>query len=118
MKGRGHDFRPSYREIPTFIKSLEKRPPVSAYTATATKPIVQEIKQLLELQSPIESIVGFDRPNLFYKIVKTGNKLNYLVDIIKNKYEDNCGIVYCATRKTVESVTESLKGNGYILSAN
>lgn len=108
----GHDFRPSYKEIPTFINSLEKRPPVSAYTATATRLVVEEIKDLLELQSPIESIVGFDRPNLFYEVVKTGDKLNYLVNTIKNKYENNSGIVYCATRKTVESLTENLKQRG------
>ncbi len=108
----GHDFRPSYTEIPRFINLLHKRPVVAAYTATATKLIVKEIKELLGLKSPVESIIGFDRPNLFYRIVKVSNKLSYIIDYIKGNYKDRSGIVYCATRKTVESVTEKLNRQG------
>ena len=109
----GHDFRPSYTEIPRFINSIPNRPIVAAYTATATKLIIEEIKELLDLRNPIESIIGFDRPNLYYQVVKVSNKLSYVIDYLKNNFQDESGIIYCATRKTVESVTEKLNQQGY-----
>ena len=109
----GHDFRPSYTEIPRFIASIPFRPIVAAYTATATKLIVEEIKQLLGLRNPIESIIGFDRPNLYYQVVKVSNKLSYVYDYLKNNFYNESGIIYCATRKTVESVTEKLNQQGF-----
>ena len=109
----GHDFRPSYVEIPRFIKTFSNRPIVAAYTATATKEVVEEIKELIELKNPIESIIGFDRPNLFYQVVKVSNKYSYVVDYIKNNFQDESGIIYCSTRKTVESLTEKLSDEGF-----
>ncbi|MDR7870897.1 MAG: DNA helicase RecQ [Tissierellaceae bacterium] len=109
----GHDFRPSYREIPKFIRSFTSRPVVAAYTATATKLIVEEIKTLLGLRNPIESIVGFDRPNLFYRVIKVSDKLSYVSDYLNQNFQDKSGIIYCATRKTVESVTEKLNQQGF-----
>lgn len=108
----GHDFRPHYKEIPDFIKNILPRPVVAAYTATATTKVIQEIKELLALQNPVESIVGFDRPNLFYQVVKTGDKFGYVRNIITKKFPEQSGIIYCATRKTVESLTEKLKNTG------
>jgi ATP-dependent DNA helicase RecQ len=105
----GHDFRPSYLDIPRFISSLENRPIVSAYTATATKAIVEEIKNLIGLKDPLVSIIGFDRPNLFYQVVKPRDKFLYLTNYLKNNFREESGIIYCATRKTVESLTEKLK---------
>ncbi|MGE4508695.1 MAG: DNA helicase RecQ [Eubacteriaceae bacterium] len=103
----GHDFRPSYRDIPGFIKKLSPRPVVAAYTATATEKVTDEIKGLLELNNPIESIIGFDRPNLLYRVLKTGDKLSFIEKTI-GQFPHQSGIIYCATRKAVESVTQKL----------
>lgn len=109
----GHDFRPSYVEIPKFISSIPKRPIVAAYTATATKEIVAEIKELIGLRNPVESLIGFDRPNLFYSVTKVSDKLSYVIDYLKINAIEKSGIIYCATRKTVESLTEKLQRAGF-----
>ena len=109
----GHDFRPSYREIPKFIRNLSHRPVVSCYTATATKEVIEEIKELIELKNPVESIIGFDRPNLFYEVIKVSDKYTYLKNYIKNNHSDESGIIYCATRKTVETLTQKLANDGF-----
>jgi len=109
----GHDFRPSYLEIPKFISSLKTRPVVSAYTATATKEVVEEIKELIGLRAPVVSIIGFDRPNLFYQVVKVSNKFSYLINYLKNNFKGESGIIYCATRKTVESLVGKLSAQGF-----
>lgn len=113
----GHDFRPHYREIPSFIESLSPRPVVAAYTATATAKVIEEIKELLKLKNPVESIIGFDRPNLLYKVVKTGDKLGYVKESITREFPNQSGIIYCATRKTVESLTEKLIAQGFTAAA-
>jgi len=108
----GHDFRPSYLNIPRFIKAFKKRPVVGAFTATATLEVVDEIKKLLELQNPIESITGFDRPNLIYNVVKAGDKFSWLMEYLKSNYGEQSGIIYCATREAVESVSKKLNDKG------
>lgn len=109
----GHDFRPSYLEIPKFIDSLKARPVVGAFTATATKEIVHEIKHLINLNNPVESIIGFDRPNLYYEVIKTSNKFSYLVEYLNSNFQEDAGIIYCATRKTVESLVKKLSDQGF-----
>ncbi|MDD4569250.1 MAG: DNA helicase RecQ [Tepidanaerobacteraceae bacterium] len=108
----GHDFRPSYLEIPKFINFLDTRPTVAAFTATATREIVEEIKNLIGLKNPLEVITGFDRPNLFYQVAKPSNKFSYLLNYLKNNHVSDSGIIYCATRKTVESLAEKLQHYG------
>ena len=109
----GHDFRPSYREIPKFIKSLDKRPVVSCYTATATDKVVKDIIETVGLIEPTVSVVGFDRPNLFYNVIKPGDKYDYLLNYLENNYENESGIIYCSTRKTVESLVKRLSDEGH-----
>ena len=108
----GHDFRPSYRDIPGFIDSFKERPIVSAFTATATEEVVREIKTLIGFRDLVESMIGFDRPNLFYEVRKIGNKTDFIADFIEKTYKDKSGIIYCATRKSVESLAENLRQKG------
>lgn len=109
----GHDFRPSYRDIPKFISQLEKRPVVSAFTATATAYVIDEIKKHLGLETPYELIAGFDRPNLMYKVLKPTDKFRYIKEYLKTQFTQGSGVIYCATRKTVESLSEKLKKAGF-----
>jgi ATP-dependent DNA helicase RecQ len=109
----GHDFRPSYKEIPRFIQNLPQRPCVAAFTATATPFVKEEIKTLLELRNPYEVATGFDRPNLFYQVAKPQNKLKFVADYLKNLDQGTSGIIFCSTRKTVDSLTNELQKKGY-----
>ena len=108
----GHDFRPSYLRIADFVKKLPKRPPIAAFTATATKQVRQDIIELLELQEPYCLSTGFNRPNLRFSSIKPTDKFQMLLAFLRD-YSDSCGIVYCNTRKTVEDVTIRLLDEGY-----
>lgn len=108
----GQDFRPSYLKIISFIKSLDNRPIVGAFTATATNDVKEDIKKILRLENLFEITTGFDRPNLFFGVIKSSSKDEKLIDLIRER-GDRSGIVYCATRKNVESVCELLCDNGF-----
>ncbi len=109
----GHDFRPSYRNIQGWVTSLPKRPVLTAFTATATKAVREDILSLLGLQAPHVFISGVDRDSLTYKVVKPADKFRFLKDWLKESPEDHSGIVYCATRKSVESVADKLQSAGF-----
>ncbi len=108
----GQDFRPSYLKIISFVESLANRPIVGAFTATATNDVKEDIKKILRLENPLEITTGFDRPNLFFGVIKSSSKDEKLIDLIRER-GDRSGIVYCATRKNVESVCELLCDNGF-----
>ena len=103
----GQDFRPSYAQIPQFISRLERRPVISAFTATATKQVREDILKLLQLSSPFVLLNSFDRSNLYYEVKKTSDKMTDLLAFLHSK-KDSSGIIYCSTRKTVEEVCEKL----------
>lgn len=107
----GHDFRSSYRRISRFINILKERPIVSAFTATATKEVREDIVKLLDLNDPKVFISGFDRENLKIIIEKGINKKAYILNYI-NANLDASGIIYCATRKEVDSLYELLDERG------
>ncbi len=107
----GQDFRPSYKKIIEFVKVLEKRPIISAFTATATEVVREDIICTLGLNTPYILINGFDRENLFFQVDKPKNKEQYILDYIA-EHEGDSGIIYCATRKNVESLYELLGSKG------
>ncbi|MGV3218232.1 DNA helicase RecQ [Clostridium baratii] len=107
----GHDFRSSYRRISKFINILRERPIISAFTATATKEVREDIVKLLDLNNPKVFISGFDRENLKIIIEKGINKKAYILNYI-NANLDASGIIYCATRKEVDSLYELLDERG------
>lgn len=109
----GHDFRPSYLEIPRFIEKLDSRPVISSFTGTATEDVAREIEDILGLRNPMISVIGFDRPNLYYQVIKPVNKQKYLLEYLDENYRDASGIIYCSTRKTVDSLVNILDQEGY-----
>lgn len=110
----GHDFRSSYRRIGTFIKRLYKRPIITAFTATASKEVREDIVNLLALDNPKIFITGFDRENLTIDIVKGGNKKDYILKYIE-KNKNQCGIIYATTRREVDNLYELLQSKGYLV---
>ena len=97
----GHDFRPSYLNIKEFVKKLPKRPPIGAFTATATEQVKNDIILQLGLMSPFCITTGFDRPNLYFECreIKSKDKDAELLNILSD-LEGKSGIIYCSTRKS------------------
>ena len=114
VSGWGQDFRPAYLGIREFVDSLPKRPPVGAFTATATERVREDIADLLGLNDPFRIVTGFDRPNLYFEVipVQKNDKDAALLKLIRERYEGQCGIVYCGTRNTVDEVTDMLNTRG------
>ena len=108
----GQDFRPSYMRIPEFIHRLSYRPPIAAFTATATKEVKEDISAMLGLISPFEMTTGFDRKNLTFSVLTPKDKLSEVIRVIKRN-EGRSGIIYCSTRKAVEEVCGKLREKGY-----
>ena len=108
----GQDFRPSYLRIVHFIDSLPRRPVVGAFTATATKQVREDVERILGLRDPVRTVTGFDRPNLFFEVIRPDQKDEQLLQLMAARKRKS-GIVYCSTRKKVESVCELLCSHGY-----
>ena len=107
----GQDFRPSYLKIVEFIKKLSKRPIVSAFTATATEEVKEDILCILSLINPHVVVTGFDRQNLYYSVEHMKKKDDFVIDYVE-KHPSDSGIIYCSTRKNVDNLFELLFKRG------
>lgn len=107
----GHDFRPSYRNILNFTNSLRIKPIISAFTATATPEVKKDIINLLGLKQPNIFVTGFDRPNLYFSVLRGEVKDKFVIDYVK-KHQDEAGIIYVGTRKDVDALQVLLEIKG------
>ena len=107
----GHDFRPSYCAVRDWIAALPKRPVVGAFTATATEKVKHDMMSLLGLQKERIFIGGFDRPNLYFRVVHAKGKMEFTLSYIA-KHRDDSGIIYAATRKEVDRICDELNRRG------
>ena len=108
----GQDFRPSYLRMVDFIDQLPVRPVISAFTATATAEVRDDIIRILKLEDPALTTTGFDRKNLFFQTERPKNKFQALLHYVE-QFRGQSGVIYCLTRKTVEEVCEKLVRAGY-----
>lgn len=108
----GQDFRPSYLKIVDFIEKLPKRPVISAFTATATKEVREDIIDILMLQDPAVVSTGYDRPNLYLSVQSPKDKYATMKNFVE-RHPGQCGIIYCLTRKMVEEVCGKLNKEGF-----
>ncbi|SMB87224.1 ATP-dependent DNA helicase, RecQ-like [Desulfonispora thiosulfatigenes DSM 11270] len=108
----GHDFRPSYRLITSFINKLPKRPIITAFTATATKEVKDDVTGLLELKNPQVYVTGFNRENLSFSVLRGENKDKFILNYVTQN-KGQTGIIYAATRREVDSLTEFLIEKGF-----
>lgn len=107
----GHDFRPSYKNILTFMQSLPVKPLIGAFTATATPEVKEDIIKLLGLNNPNVFVTGFDRENLYFSVLRGENKDKFVVDYVK-KHLTEAGIIYAGTRKDVDALQVLLEVKG------
>ena len=106
----GHDFRPEYRQLG---RLRERLPGISlhAYTATATARVRRDIATQLGLRDPIELVGSFDRPNLVYRVLARSTIKKQILDIVE-RHRNEAGIVYCTSRKEVDTLAAWLAGSG------
>ena len=108
----GQDFRPSYVRIRSFVRQLPLRPVVSAFTATATEKVRQDILTSLELVRPCATVAGFDRPNLYFEVQRARDKKERVRRYLAEHSRES-GIIYCATRKAVDELYLWLEDAGF-----
>ncbi|HEY5561097.1 MAG TPA: DNA helicase RecQ [Clostridiaceae bacterium] len=108
----GQNFRPSYMKINTFIERLPNKPVISAFTATATSEVKEDIIKILELNDPFVMATGFNRENLYFEVQKPTDKYKAILKYFENN-PNKSGIIYCSTRKAVTEVCENLVKDHY-----
>lgn len=108
----GHDFRKSYLEIPKFIKAMGRPIPILALTATATPRVREDIEKLLEMKNPFVYVDGFDRENIFFKVVRGCVADSFITKYLK-EHKNTSGIIYTSTRKEADSLYAYLELKGF-----
>ena len=108
----GRQFRPEYMKIAEFVEALPDRPVIAAFTATANAEVRSDIIDNLKLREPYVLTTGFDRPNLYFEVQKVKDKWPALSSLLI-RHRGECGIIYCLTRRTVESLSRKLEVNGF-----
>ncbi|QDV43111.1 ATP-dependent DNA helicase RecQ [Stieleria neptunia] len=106
----GHDFRPEYQELKT-LKQVFPDAFVHAFTATASEPVRRDIARQLGLSEPSFLVGSFDRPNLTYRMMRAGQKMQQIMDVA-NRHRGESGIVYCLSRREVDTTTQALRTLG------
>ncbi|PKM96260.1 MAG: DNA helicase RecQ [Firmicutes bacterium HGW-Firmicutes-1] len=107
----GHDFRSAYLTIHEFICKIPIKPIVSAFTATATPHVKEDIILQIKLKDPKLFLYGYDRNNLQYYVLKGVNKKQFVLEYVTKNITES-GIIYCSTRKETENVYELLIKKG------
>ena len=108
----GQDFRPVYLRIADFVRQLPRRPVMGAFTATATPRVREDIIRHLQLVNPVSATTGFDRPNLYFEVVRHKHRDPALMALLEGR-QGQSGVIYCATRKAVEDVCDKLNAAGF-----
>lgn len=112
MSQWGHDFRPSYREVGTFVRKIPGRPIVTAFTATATGQVIADIQTMLGISAENTFVTGFSRDNLTFSVLRGQNKDIYIEKFLQSNKQES-GIIYATTRKEVDQIHTSLTKKGY-----
>jgi ATP-dependent DNA helicase RecQ len=107
----GHDFRPDYRKL-NMLRERFPKAAIHAYTATATEQVRTDVMRQLGLRNPEVLVGSFDRPNLTYRVERRDFLLGQIAAVL-DRHEDEAGIIYCITRKEVDSLSQSLAAAGY-----
>jgi ATP-dependent DNA helicase RecQ len=113
----GHDFRPDYRRLAAAAALCQasdragRRPPIAAFTATATPEVRDDIIALLGLHQPQVLVAGFDRPNIYLRVEHVEDeeeKNGRLPSLVRGRR----ALVYAATRKSAEAASAVLLSAG------
>jgi ATP-dependent DNA helicase RecQ len=94
------------------IAKMPYRPIIAGFTATATPAVQNDIIKMLRLRNPELIVTGFDRPNIKFSVINGGSKKEKIVSILERYHDQSC-IIYCSTRKSVESIYEYLDMKGF-----
>lgn len=108
----GHDFRPSYLKINNLRNLSNDSPVISAFTATATPEVKDDIINLIGLNKHFEIITGFDRENLKFETLRINKKFPFVLKYVE-EHKGKSGIIYCLTRKLTDDVCSKLASAGY-----
>lgn len=110
----GHDFRPEYRRIRVMLDAVARNVPIMALTATATPKVQLDILKNLNMTEDSTFVSSFNRDNLFYEIRSKVNKestIRQIIQVIKEEFSGESGIIYVQNRKTAEDIAEMLRVN-------